>query len=37
MALSRLVDRICVVYLNDILIFSEREEEHDSHVKEVLD
>ena len=35
-ALGGLVDRTCVVYLNDILIFSEREEEHSSYVKEVL-
>ena len=31
------MDRTCVVYLNDILIYSEREEDHDAHVKEILD
>ena len=36
-ALTELVNRFCVVYLNDILIFSEFEEEHLSHVKEILE
>jgi hypothetical protein len=35
-ALSRLVDITYVVYLNNILIFSKREEEHNSYIKEVL-
>jgi hypothetical protein len=30
------VDRTCVVYLDDILIFLEKEEEHDAYVKKVL-
>jgi hypothetical protein len=36
MALGGLVDRTCVVYLNDILIFLENEGEHNAYVKEVL-
>jgi hypothetical protein len=36
-ALGGLLDRTCVVYLDDILIYSENEEDHSSHVKEVLD
>ncbi|UPX20316.1 uncharacterized protein EKO05_0010552 [Ascochyta rabiei] len=36
-ALGGLLDRICVVYLDDILIYSQNEEDHDKHVKEVLD
>jgi hypothetical protein len=32
-----LLDRTCVVYLNDILIYSESEEDHDAQVEEVLD
>jgi hypothetical protein len=36
MALGGLVDRTCVVYLDDVLIFLEKEEEHNAHVKEVL-
>jgi hypothetical protein len=31
------VDRTCVVYLDNILIYSEKEEDHDRHVEEVLD
>ena len=36
-ALGGLIDRTCVVYLDDILIYSGDEAEHDRHVKEVLD
>jgi hypothetical protein len=36
-ALSRLLDRTCVVYLDDILIYSENEEDHNTHVEEVPD
>jgi hypothetical protein len=36
-ALGGLVDRTCVVYLDDILIYSGREEDHDAHVEQVLD
>jgi hypothetical protein len=36
-ALGGLLDRICVVYLNNILIYSEDKKEHDKHIKEVLD
>jgi transposase InsO family protein len=36
-ALGGLVDRTCVVYLDDILIYSENEDDHDRHVEEVLD
>ena len=36
-ALTELVNRFCVIYLNDILIFLEFEEEHLSHVKEILE
>ena len=35
-ALTGLVDIYCIVYLDDILIFSEDEKEHVKHVKEVL-
>jgi hypothetical protein len=31
------VDRTCVVYLDDILIYSKKEEDYDRHVEEVLD
>lgn len=34
--LAGLVDVSCIVYLDDILIFSKTEEEHVEHVKEVL-
>ena len=36
-ALGGLVDRTCVVYLDDILIYSEREEDYNRYVKEILD
>ena len=36
-ALIGLVDVTCVVYLDDILIYSEKKEDHDNHVKEVLE
>jgi hypothetical protein len=35
-ALGGLVDRTCVVYLDDILIYSKNEEDYDNYVKEVL-
>lgn len=35
-ALQGLVDITCVVYLDDILVFSDSEEEHTEHVREVL-
>jgi hypothetical protein len=35
-ALVGLVDITCIVYLDDILIFSDTEEEHVVHVKEIL-
>jgi hypothetical protein len=35
-ALAGLVDVTCIVYLDDVLIFSDTEEEHVTHVKEVL-
>lgn len=31
------LDIFCIVYLNDILIFSRSQDEHDKHVKKVLD
>ena len=34
--LEGLVDTICVVYLDDILIYSSKEEDHTHHVREVL-
>jgi hypothetical protein len=36
-ALGGLLDRTCVVYLDDILIYSENKEDYSSYVKEVLD
>jgi hypothetical protein len=36
-ALSRLLDRTCIVYLDNILIYSENEEDYSSYIKEVLD
>jgi hypothetical protein len=35
-ALGYLVDSICIVYLDDILIYSKDETEHEKHVKIVL-
>ena len=35
-ALGGLLDRTCVVYLDDILIYSENPKDHDRHVEEVL-
>jgi hypothetical protein len=35
-ALAELVDVTCIVYLDDILVFSDNEEEHVEYVKEVL-
>jgi hypothetical protein len=35
-ALSYLIDSICIVYLNDILIYSKEEKEHKHHIKIVL-
>ena len=35
-ALRGLVDRTCVVYLDNILIYSKYKEDYDRHVKEVL-
>ncbi|KAL8296565.1 hypothetical protein RB600_001856 [Gaeumannomyces tritici] len=36
-ALAGLIDHICVVYLDDIIVFSQTEEEHEQHVKQILD
>jgi transposase InsO family protein len=36
-ALAGLVDVTCIVYLDDILIFSDDEAAHEQHVREVLD
>ena len=36
-ALAGLVDTICIVYLDDILIFSEKPEDHQQHVRSVLE
>ena len=36
-AMQGLLDVVCVVYLDDILIFSQDREHHRSHVKRVLD
>ena len=35
-ALSHLIDSICIIYLDDILIYSKEEKEHEHHVKIVL-
>jgi hypothetical protein len=35
-ALEHLVDLICIVYLNDILIYSKDKKEHKHHIKIVL-
>lgn len=34
--LQKFIDRTCVVYLDDILIFSKTQEEHTQHVHEIL-
>jgi hypothetical protein len=34
--LRKFVDRTCVVYLDDILVYSESEEEHPGHVRKVV-
>lgn len=31
------LDRFCVVYLDDVLIYSKNEQEHESHVRQVLE
>jgi Reverse transcriptase (RNA-dependent DNA polymerase) len=36
-ALGGLVDRTCIVYLDDILIYSEDKDQHEQHVREVLE
>jgi len=36
-ALLGLVDVICIVYLDDILIFSKNEQDHERHLEEVLE
>ena len=36
-ALERYVDVICIVYLDDIIVFSEKEEDHERDVKLVLE
>ena len=35
-ALSHLIDSICIMYLNDILIYSKDKKEHKKHIKIVL-
>jgi type IV secretory pathway VirB4 component len=35
-ALVGLLDVTCIVYLDNVLIFSDTEKEHKAHVKEVL-
>jgi len=34
--LQKYIDKFCIVYLDDILIFSKTEEEHEQHVKTIL-
>ena len=34
--LQRYIDKFCIVYLDDILIFSKTAEEHEQHVKTIL-
>ena len=34
-ALQGLVDDFCIVYLDDILIFSKTKEEHDQHLQQI--
>jgi hypothetical protein len=34
-ALYRLVDNFCIVYLDNILVFSKTKEEHDQHLQRV--
>ena len=36
-SLTSLINNFCVVYLNDILIYSSSQEEHLDHVKQVLE
>jgi hypothetical protein len=36
-ALRKHLDKICIVYLDNILIYSKNEEEHKNHVKLILD
>jgi RNase H-like domain found in reverse transcriptase/Reverse transcriptase (RNA-dependent DNA polymerase)/Integrase zinc binding domain/Chromo (CHRromatin Organisation MOdifier) domain len=36
-ALKPLLDRTCIAYIDDIMVFSERVEDHAKHVREVLD
>jgi hypothetical protein len=36
-ALGGLLDRTCVVYLDNILIYLENKKDYDSYIKEVLD
>ena len=35
-ALSDLLNKCCVVYLDDILIYSDNEEQHTEHIQKVL-
>ena len=34
-ALQGLVDSFCIVYLDDILVFSKTKEEHDQHLQQI--